>query len=76
MVLWNRETGDITIAQAPNLVLWVVIVAGVLRWVWQPPGTAALALDIVFKGSLIVWALDEILPRGEPMAALVLAEPC
>ena len=26
----SRETGVITIAQAPNLVLWVVIAAGVL----------------------------------------------
>ncbi|MGY4298379.1 hypothetical protein ACVWXN_006474 [Bradyrhizobium sp. i1.4.4] len=66
----NRETGDITIAQVPNLVpnlvLWVVIVAGVLRWVWQPPGTAAIALDIVFKGGLIVWALDEIFRGVNP----------
>jgi hypothetical protein len=62
----RRETGDITIAQAPNLVLWVVIVAGVLRWVWQPPGIAAIALDIVFKGGLIVWALDEIFRGMNP----------
>ncbi|MFK4654729.1 hypothetical protein ABIF97_004663 [Bradyrhizobium japonicum] len=62
----NRETGDITIAQVPNLVLWVVIVAGALRWVWQPPGTAALALDIVFKGGLIIWALDEIFRGVNP----------
>src|ERR1700744_2883701 len=34
----NRETGDITVAQAPNLVLWVVIAAGVLLWVF--PATA------------------------------------
>jgi hypothetical protein len=62
----NRETGDITIAQAPNLVLWVVIVAGALRWIWQPPGNAAIALDIVFKGGLIVWALDEIFRGVNP----------
>ena len=28
----NRETGVITIAQAPNLSLWIVIVASVLIW--------------------------------------------
>src|SRR3984885_13906752 len=32
----NRETGEVTIAQAPNLVLWVAIAAGVLLWVWPP----------------------------------------
>jgi hypothetical protein len=62
----NRETGNITIAQAPNLVLWVVIAAGALRWLWHPPGTAAVALDIVFKGGLIVWSLDEIFRGVNP----------
>ena len=62
----NRQTGEITIAQAPNLVLWVVIVAGVLRWVWHPPGTAAVTLDVGFKGGLIVWSLDEIFRGVNP----------
>jgi hypothetical protein len=62
----NRTTGDITIAQAPNLVLWIVIVAGVLRWVWHPPGTAGVALDVVFKGGLVIWALDEIFRGVNP----------
>lgn len=62
----NRTTGDITIAQAPNLVLWVVIVAGVLRWVWPWPGTSAMVLDIVFRGGLVVWALDEIFRGVNP----------
>ena len=44
----------------------VVIVAGALRWIWQPPGNAAIALDIVFKGGLIVWALDEIFRGVNP----------
>ena len=62
----NRKTGDITIAQAPNLVLWIVIVAAVLRWVWHPSGTAATALDVVFKGGLIVWSLGEIFRGVNP----------
>jgi hypothetical protein len=64
--LRSRETGEITIAQAPNLALWVVIVAGVLRWVWRLPGTAAVALDVGFKGGLIVWSLDEIFRGVNP----------
>jgi hypothetical protein len=62
----DRKTGEITIAQTPNLVLWVVIVAGVLRWVWPSPGTPAIALDIVFRGGLAVWAIDEIVRGVNP----------
>jgi hypothetical protein len=62
----NRKTGEITIAQAPNLVLWVVIVAGLLRWFWHPPGTVAVALDVAFKGGLIVWSLDEMFRGVNP----------
>jgi hypothetical protein len=62
----SRETGRITIAQAPNLVLWVVIAAAVLRWVWPWPGTGALVLDVVFKGGLIIWAIDEIVRGVNP----------
>ena len=35
----NRQTGAITVAQAPNLVLWIVIVAAVARWIWPSEGT-------------------------------------
>jgi L-asparaginase/Glu-tRNA(Gln) amidotransferase subunit D len=39
----NRETGAITIAQAPNLSLWIVIVAGALIWAWHPPDRLCFA---------------------------------
>jgi hypothetical protein len=56
----NRETGAITIAQAPNLVLWIVIVGSALLWVWHPPGRPGIALEIIVKGGLFVWAVDEV----------------
>lgn len=59
----NRETGAITIAQAPNLVLWIVIVAGVLLMIWPSAGRMSTILMVIFKGGLIVWAVDEIV-RG------------
>jgi hypothetical protein len=59
----NRETGAITIAQAPNLSLWIVIVASALIWAWHPPGRPGVALEVIFKGALFVWAVDEVL-RG------------
>jgi hypothetical protein len=69
LFLWffqNRETGEITIAQAPNLVLWVAIAAGVLQWLWHPPGYAGVIVEIVFKGSLLVWAADEVIRGVNP----------
>ena len=62
----NRETGEVTIAQAPNLVLWVVIAAGVLLWVWPPPGNTGVALKFIFKGGLLVWAVDEVFRGVNP----------
>lgn len=61
----NRETGAFTIAQAPNLLLWIVMVASVLRWVW-PSGNPAVALEIVVEGGLLVWAVDEVFRGVNP----------
>ena len=62
----NRETGAVTVAQAPNLVLWVAIAAGALLWVFPSSGNQSLALEIVFKGSLVVWATDELFRGVNP----------
>jgi hypothetical protein len=62
----NRETSEVTIAQAPNLVLWVAIAAGVLLWVWPPPSNPGVALEVVFKGGLFVWAVDEVFRGVNP----------
>ena len=56
----NRETGAITIAQAPNLVLWIVIAGSVLIWAWHPAGYLGVALEIVVKAAIFVWAIDEV----------------
>ena len=62
----NRETAAITIAQAPNLALWIVIVGSVLIWGWHPPGQLGVALEIVVKGGLFDWAIDEVLRGVNP----------
>lgn len=62
----NRENGAITIAQSPNLILWIVIAAGVLLWIWHPTGKANSALLVAFKGGLFVWAADEIVRGANP----------
>jgi hypothetical protein len=62
----NRETGAITIAQAPNLALWIVMVGSVLIWVWPPLGRLGVAFEVVVKGGLFVWAIDEVLRGVNP----------
>ena len=52
----SRVTGAITIAQAPNFFLWIVIVAGALIWAWHPPDQVGVALKVIFRGALFVWA--------------------
>jgi hypothetical protein len=45
--------------------LWIVIAAGLLRWAW-PSGTMGVALTVVFRGGLMVWAADEIFRGVNP----------
>jgi uncharacterized membrane protein YhhN len=67
----NRETGAITIAQWPNPALWIVIAAGALLWAWPSAGRASIALTVVFKGALLVWAADEIIRGVNPWRRLL-----
>lgn len=62
----NRQTGDITIAQIPNLILWIVIVAAAARWIAPTSGSLALALTLVVNGGLLLWAADEIFRGVNP----------
>lgn len=62
----NRETDAITIAQAPNLSLWIVIVAGALIWAWHPPDRVGVILEIIFQGALFAWAFEEIVRGVNP----------
>ena len=69
ILLWlfrNRDTGAITIAQAPNLVLWVVIVAAALRWMWPSDSTYNTTMTVVVTGGLLIWAADEIIRGVNP----------
>jgi len=62
----NRRTGAMTIAQMPNFVLWVVIIASITRWTWPSPRNLSLACTVVVTGGLIVWAMDEIVRGVNP----------
>lgn len=66
----SRVTGRITIAQAPNLPLWIFgaasIAASIAAWLTPAGGSAATALRWLALSSLFVWALDELLRGVNP----------
>ena len=69
LLLWcfrNRETGAITVAQTPNLALSVFLVAAAILWLIHPNGTLSTVAKVVATGSLIVWALDEVVRGVNP----------
>jgi hypothetical protein len=60
----NPETGEVVVAQMPNLPLWGFIAATAVRLVLHPHGTTGRAVSIVGTVSLVVWAALEI-TRGD-----------
>lgn len=62
----NRLTGNITVAQAPNALLIVVLVAWAVRGLFHPAGAVGTALAVVQAGALLFWAGDEILRGVNP----------
>ena len=73
----NRQTGEITIAQAPNAALIVFLVALVVHRLFNITGNAGTGLTIVSTGALAIWAADELLRGVNPfrrmLGGLVLA---
>jgi hypothetical protein len=62
----NRQTGGITIAQLPNVPLWIFLATVVLRW-FIPPGTwVRTAINWIAVVALGWWALDELLRGVNP----------
>ena len=74
MIDWlfrNRQTGRITIAQFPNAALWVFIAASALRRLLDPDGWTGTGLDVVATGSLLWWAVDELVRGVNPWRRLL-----
>jgi hypothetical protein len=67
----NRHTGRITIVQAPNLALWLFLVASVLRALFDPSGGLRTALDVLATAGLLWWAVDEIVRGVNPWRRLL-----
>jgi len=67
----NRQTGEITIAQAPNAALIVFLVATLVKLVFEPSGNVGTGVTIVSRGALAIWAADEILRGVNPFRRIL-----
>ena len=62
----NRQTGEITVAQAPNAALAIWIAAAAANLLFDPSGWIGTALRIVATGALAVWGADELFRGVNP----------
>jgi hypothetical protein len=73
----NPKTGELVVAQLPNLPLSVWLAATLARLVLTPHGSVGTALSVVATVSLAVWAVLEVARGDSPfrrvLGGLVLA---
>lgn len=62
----NRHTGQITIAQFPNVPLGLFLAGTAVDRLFEPTGTVGAAVRFVGAAALIWWALDELFRGVNP----------
>ena len=67
----NRQTGQITVAQFPNVPLWIFFVTVVLRWVVSTGTAARTAIGWIGVTALAWWALAEVFRGVNPWRRLL-----
>jgi hypothetical protein len=67
----DRTTGAITVAQFPNIPLWVFVALAVLLRLTQPAGTVGTVLRVLEVAALVVWAGDEIVRGVNPFRRIL-----
>jgi hypothetical protein len=67
----NRQTGEITIAQAPNPPLWVFLAAAIVQAIFRPTDGVGTALTVVARGALAIWAIDEVARGVNPFRRIL-----
>jgi hypothetical protein len=60
----NPRTGDVVVAQMPNMPLWVFLAATAVRVLFRPDGSVGTLVSIVGTAGLVVWTGLEI-ARGD-----------
>lgn len=72
----DRETGEIVIAQFPNLPLWIFLGTVVGRWLVPEDSGAFTVLRIVALAALGWWAVDEVVRGVNPWRRLLGGAGC
>jgi hypothetical protein len=67
----SRSSGRITVAQWPNVPLWVFAVFSAVSRIVHPSGGAATFLRVAAVAALVVWALDELVRGVNPFRRLL-----
>lgn len=67
----NRKTGGTTIAQPPNLPIWIFLAAWVVGAVFDPSGWPGTLLDVVRTLALATWALMEVWSGVNPFRRIL-----
>jgi hypothetical protein len=67
----SRQTGRITVAQFPNVPLWIFFLTVVVRRVISTGTVARTAVDWIGVGALAWWALDEVFRGVNPWRRLL-----
>ena len=62
----DRATGEIVVAQKPNVALWVLFGVAAVSVVMKPSGGWGRGVEVVELAALTVWALDEIFRGVNP----------
>lgn len=67
----NRQTGEITVAQFPNVWILVWLGASLLGVWWSPRIGEVDVLTVVSRVALVVWAGDEVLRGVNPFRRIL-----
>jgi hypothetical protein len=62
----NPETGELAVAQLPNLPFVIFLVAAVTKRVLHPVDGVGTAVSLIAGVSIVWWALDEIIRGDSP----------
>ena len=67
----DRSTGQVVIAQLPNLPLIVFLVAAAIRRYASPDGTAGAVVSGVATVALLWWSVDEVVRGVNPFRRIL-----